>query len=72
MGFAAVVYLSEAQNPIPPPPYTLYKVRGWRVDQREVERGSISQSWVENTNITDCIHQPLKMTTFCFGAYIVN
>ncbi len=24
MDFAAGVYLSETQNPVPPPPYTLY------------------------------------------------
>jgi hypothetical protein len=61
MDFAAGVYLSEAQNPIPPPPsYTLYLCiqytfshreggSGGELNQREGVRGNRSQSWVENT-----------------------
>jgi hypothetical protein len=47
-------------NP-PPPPYTLYLCIhgvGWgggELNRREGERGNSSQSWVENTNMTDCI-----------------
>jgi hypothetical protein len=34
--FAAGVYLSEAQNPIPPPPYTLIHTRkGGELNERE-------------------------------------
>ncbi len=67
--FATSVYLSEAQNPIPLPPYTLYTCihsilidtgkggEGWELNQREGERGNReeyrSQSWVENTKITE-------------------
>jgi hypothetical protein len=66
--FAAGVYLSEAQNPIPPPslthcmrvPYIVYlfthgKGVGGKLYQREGERGNSSQSRVENTNMTACI-----------------
>jgi hypothetical protein len=66
--FAAGIYLSEAQNPItPPPPYTLHTVYvypvnlfirgrgGGRLNQREGAKGNSSQSWVENTYMTDCI-----------------
>ncbi len=57
------------QNPIPPPPYTLYTYlqytyshggggEGGELNQREwerVNRGEYgSQSWVENTNMTEC------------------
>jgi hypothetical protein len=57
--FAAGVYLSEA----PPPNYTLYIVMytyshregGEELNQREGYRGNSSQSWVDNTNMTDCI-----------------
>jgi hypothetical protein len=62
-----VFYLSEAQNPIPLPPYALYTCiqyraythgrggRGGRVNQREGNRGEgyTSQSWVENTNTSE-------------------
>ncbi len=64
---AAGVYLSEAQNPIPVPPYTctVYvtqgKGEGLELNQREGERSSRggyrSQSWVENTNITECTQE---------------
>ncbi len=49
---------------IPPPPYTLYacihhtyshRDGGGGVNQREGEKGNSSQSWVENTVMTDCI-----------------
>ncbi len=64
--FAAGVYLSETQNPIPSPLHTaqytcvqhIYSHReGGRGDlnQREGERGNSSQSRVENTNMTACI-----------------
>jgi hypothetical protein len=66
--FAEGVCLSEAQNPIPPLPYTLHTCiqysilihtgkgeGGGGLNQREVERGNSSQSWVENINLTDCI-----------------
>jgi hypothetical protein len=62
--FAAVVYLSEAQDPIPPL-HTVYMYavylftqgtgEGGELNQREGERGNGSQSWVENTNMIDCI-----------------
>ncbi len=66
MDFAAGVYRSEAQNPIPPPlthciVYTVYLFareggQGRReLNQREGERGKSSQSWVENTSISDYI-----------------
>ncbi len=68
MNMAAGVYLSEAQNPIPPPPPTqcilVYRIliytgkgggEGWRLNQREGYRGNSSQSWVENANLTNCI-----------------
>jgi hypothetical protein len=65
----ATGYLSETQNPIPHPPpslhtmyvYTIYTYshgkggRGRDLDKKEGQRGSSSQSWVENTNKTDCI-----------------
>jgi len=60
--FAAGVYLSEAQNPIPPLHtvyvYTVYfftQSRGGALNQREGERSNIYQNWFENTNMTDCI-----------------
>jgi hypothetical protein len=66
MDFAAGVYLVEAQNPISPPAVThcicVYsllihtgKGGGGELNQREGERENSSQSWVENTNTTDCI-----------------
>jgi hypothetical protein len=65
--FAACVYLSEAQNPIPPPspppPTNCIRVYsklihtekggGGRVEPER--RGNSSHSWVENTNMTGCI-----------------
>ncbi len=56
----------EPRNPIPPPPfYILYtciqytyshgRGEGVELNQRESYRGNSSQSWVENTNMTDCI-----------------
>jgi hypothetical protein len=66
--FAADVYLSEAQDPIPPP--LTHCVCGYSIlihtgkgngggggglNQREGERGNSSRSWIENTNMTDCI-----------------
>jgi hypothetical protein len=67
--FAAGIYLSEAQNPITPPPplHTTHCIRvssklihtgrggGERLNQREGAKGNSSQSWVENTYMTDCI-----------------
>ncbi len=67
--FAAGVYFSEAQNPIPPPPlthsireYSIHVLihtgkrgRAGELNQREVERGNSSQSWVKNNNMIDCI-----------------
>ncbi len=66
--FAAGVYLSEAQNLLPPPLYTLYtctysivylftqgRGEGGELNKREGLRGNSSQSWEENTNTTDCI-----------------
>jgi hypothetical protein len=61
-----VFYLSED---LPPPPYnphspplthnilihTEKRERGGRANQRVGLRGNSSQSWVENTNMTDCI-----------------
>ncbi len=42
--------------------------RGWRggggeLNQRKCKRGNISQSWVENTNMNDCISSPSSCTT---------
>ncbi len=62
--FEAGVYLSEAQNPIIPSPYTLYtciqntfslRDRGsvGEFNHREGGRGNSSHSWVEDTNMTD-------------------
>jgi hypothetical protein len=53
----------KAQNPIPYLPNTLFACILYTyshreeggVEQREGERCSSSQSWVENTNMTDCI-----------------
>jgi hypothetical protein len=60
-----VFNLSEAQNPIPPPPLHTYTCiqytyshregGGGEFNQKEGERGNSSKSWVENTNLTDCI-----------------
>ncbi len=67
MDFTVGVYLSAAQNPIPPPLHIeyVYTVKSMYVfthrrgeeelNQREGERGNSWQSWVENTNMTDCI-----------------
>jgi hypothetical protein len=54
--------------PSPPPLHTVYVYKvylftqesgdwgGWgELNQREVEKGNSSQSWVENTNMTECI-----------------
>ena len=55
---------NRTQHPPPPPNHTLsvYSVlwhreggRGGGLNQRESWRGNSSQSWVENTNMTDCI-----------------
>ncbi len=66
----AGVYLSEVQNPILSHPlHTVYEYEylysilihtgkgggGEELNQRGGERGGSSQSWVENTNMTDCI-----------------
>jgi len=67
--FAAVVYLlREAQNPMLPPPYkTVYVYTVYiqytyshrevgEVGILELERGlEGQQSWVKNTNMTECI-----------------
>jgi hypothetical protein len=65
MDFAAGVYLSEGPNPVPYPPLTHFirvnsilnhtdKGRGGEeLNQIEEERGNSSQSWAENTNMTD-------------------
>jgi hypothetical protein len=57
------ICLTEAQNPIPHPShYTQYTCiqytyshRGGELNQREGLRGNNSPSWVQNTNMTDCI-----------------
>jgi hypothetical protein len=61
----AGVYPSETQNPLPRPPNTMYvyvstvylftQGRRGELNHREGQRGNSSQSWVENTNMTDCI-----------------
>ncbi len=57
------IYL-RSRNPYPPPPHTVYLYTvylfiqeggGEELNQREGYRGNSSQSWVENTNMTDCI-----------------
>jgi hypothetical protein len=67
--FAAGVYMTKAQNPIPPPPHSVYvytvclviqaRRGGGELNQREGERGNRgqyrSQSSVENTNMTERI-----------------
>jgi hypothetical protein len=35
--------------------FTQGRGEGGDLNQRECERGNRSQSWVENTNMTDCI-----------------
>ncbi len=86
--FAAGVYLSEAQNPVPPPPYTQGRwEEGESWTREKGERGNSSQSWVKNTNMNGCIsslytqintcrkvplHVNLLDNDICFGAYIVN
>jgi hypothetical protein len=69
--FAAGVYLSEAQNPVAHTHcigvYVQYTVlvhtrkRGMGLNQREGERGNTGeyrcQSWVENTNMTECTQE---------------
>ncbi len=60
--FAAGVYLSEVQNPIFRPLHTvyvnIYTGKGGELNQRVGEtsnRGEYrSQSWIENTNMTEC------------------
>ncbi len=70
-GLCGRCFMSEAQNSTPPPHkhcivysvyvYTIYLFTqggggvGAELNQREGERGNSSQSWVENTNVTDCI-----------------
>ncbi len=72
----------------PGTPYLVYILihteRGWgELIQIKGQRGNSSQSLIDNTKITDCISflktlintrlkDPLQMTTFCFGVYIVN
>jgi hypothetical protein len=56
---------NTTQHPPPPPSHTLSvytvlyfefgKGGGRQVNQKEGERSNSSQSWVENTNMTDCI-----------------
>ncbi len=60
--YAAGVHMSEAQNAIPPPPlhtvyvYTVYLFTQGTGEGGRVElEGYSSESWVENTNMNDCI-----------------
>ncbi len=60
--FTAGVFLSEVRNPIPPPHteyvYTIFKQErgeGGELNQWEGDKGYSLKSWVENTNMTDCI-----------------
>jgi hypothetical protein len=68
--FAASVYLSEAQNPITPQPLEhcirVYSIlihtgKEGELNQSDGERGITgeyrSQSWVENTNMTECTQE---------------
>ena len=58
MDFVAGVYLSEDQNPIPPPSlrtvYLFTQGKGGELNQRKGKRSNSSQSWVVKTNMTDC------------------
>ncbi len=58
------VKFKQIPSPPPPPPYTLhtciqytfYTGKGGELNQREGEKlGNSSQSWAENTNMTDSI-----------------
>jgi hypothetical protein len=71
--FAEGVYLSETQNPIPPP-YTLYtcipntcshREGGGELNQREGEMGNCTQSWVEKPSMTDCISSLYTLINTC-------
>ncbi len=65
MDFAADVYLSEPRTHTPPLLthcirtqvflFTHGRGEGGELNQREGERGNSSQSWVENSNMTDSI-----------------
>jgi hypothetical protein len=40
------------------------------LNHRVVERGNNSQSWVKNTNMTDCIYLHVNvLDDICFGVY---
>jgi hypothetical protein len=60
-----VFFCMKPRTPNPLPLHTVYvytvylftqrKLEGGELNQREEERDNISQSWVENTNMTDFI-----------------
>ncbi len=65
--FAAGVFLSDTHLLHPHHLYTMYSYMhfftqgggmGGGGDKSEGYRGNSSQSWVENTNMTDCISSP--------------
>ncbi len=63
--FASGVCLSEAQNPIPPPPPThcilyVYNIRGGGGEIEPERRLEGHQSLVENNNMIDCISSLLN------------
>jgi hypothetical protein len=56
--YAAGVYLFEAQNPINSPLTQCIRVDSIfiiHIGRGERERVELERSWVENTNMTDCI-----------------
>jgi len=63
LDFRKVFICLRLRTPYPPPDlHTCIRVHsilfhtgeGGKLNQREGERGSSLQSWVENTNMTDC------------------
>jgi hypothetical protein len=80
--FAVGVYLSEAQSPHIPPPlqtvcvYTvqIHTGKGGKCNQRDGERGNTgeyrSQSWVQNTNMTECTQEIDNLQSINFDQHL--